>query len=174
MPTPVQLEILRGPAGSGKTAAALDAYRQVLAGESPRLGEQPRALWLAPSLAAVAGLRDALVDGPGDVFLDPGVSTFIDFAAEAVWSSGRSFRRLSPLERRHALRRIIAEAAAEGTLDYFRQVAESPGMLNLVDEAIAGLKRRDISPAAYEATTRTACAPATGAFAAVRAATSAA
>lgn len=166
MPAARHLQILLAPDGSAATAAVLPIYRQALGGDPPldsraaataagRLAAQPRALWLAPSLAAAASARDALVAGPDDAYLDPGVATFADFAAEAMWASGRRFRRLLPLERRHALRRIIAEAAADGALQFFGKVTQSVGLLNLVEEAIAGLKRRGISAAAYEASHRT-------------------
>jgi len=142
-----KLQILVGPPGSGKTASALAEYRGVLC-SGPILSRR-RALWLAPTQAAANGVRESLLAGEPAAMLDPGVTTFAGFASSVVWDAGRRMRVLSALQRRRVWRQVIADAAANGTLTYFGRVAGSPGLLNLVDEAIAGLKRRDISAEAF-------------------------
>src|SRR5688572_22294438 len=82
MAASAKLEILVGPAGSGKSRAALDEYRRVLNGHS--LGPRRRGLWLAPTQAAANAIRDAVAGA----LLDPGVRTFARFAGEVVWDAG--------------------------------------------------------------------------------------
>jgi len=141
-----RLEILAGPGGSGKTAAALADYGDIL--RSGPILQRRRTLWLAPTHAASNDIRDRLA-GP-DALLDPGVMTFAGFASSVVWDAGLRVRVLSSLQRRRILRQVIDDAAAGGTLSYFGRVAGSTGLLNLVDEAIARLKRRDVSAKAFK------------------------
>jgi len=141
-----RVEILAGQAGSGKTAAALTDYREIL--RSGPILQRRRALWLAPTLAAASEIRDRLA-GP-DALLDPGVMTFAGFASSVVWDAGLRVRVLSRLQRRRILRQVIADAAAGGALTYFGRVAGSTGLLNLVDDAIARLKLRDVSAKALK------------------------
>jgi ATP-dependent helicase/nuclease subunit B len=143
MASSAQLEVLVGPAGSGKTWAALDEYQRVLAAQP--LGPRRRGLWLAPTQAAANAVRDWIAAERSGALLDPGVRTFARFAGEVVWDAGLRVTVISPLERRRLLRRAILEAARDGKLAHFNRVADSPGLVNVVDEAIAGLKRRDVS-----------------------------
>jgi ATP-dependent helicase/DNAse subunit B len=137
--------IVLGPAGAGKRAAALDRYRHVVArGE---LAPQRRGLWLAPTQAAAAAVRDDLVRSPADALLDPGVMTFAQFAAAVVRDAGVPIRTISDLQRRRLLRTTIDEAAAAGTLEYFAPVADSAGFLTLAADWIADMQHRDV-PAA--------------------------
>lgn len=137
------VSILLGPAGAGKRAVALGRYRAVLVrGE---LAARRRGLWLAPTQAAAAAVRDDLVRSPEDALLDPGVMTFAQFAAAVVRDAGVPVRTISTLQRRRLLRTVIDEAVAVGSLDYFAPVADSTGFLTLADDWIADLQHRDIS-----------------------------
>ncbi|HEX6963402.1 MAG TPA: UvrD-helicase domain-containing protein, partial [Lacipirellula sp.] len=148
MPDAAKIELLIAPAGSGKTAAALQEYRRILAA-GPVL-QRRRVLWLTPTHAAAMAVRDALAEAASGALLEPGVRTFAAFASEVVWDAGLRVQVVSSLQRRRLLRRVIAEAARDGKLTYFGRVIDSSGLVNLVDEAIADLKRRDISAEAYQ------------------------
>jgi ATP-dependent helicase/DNAse subunit B len=53
-------------------------------------------------------------------------------------------RPITTLQRRRLVRQVIAQASAEGALKYFAPVGGSTGLVNLVDETIARLRRRDV------------------------------
>ncbi len=170
------VSLLIGPAGSGKTTAALAEYRAAL--ENVRVAwprrsadvamesgsrhahadegmpstaysyadeGMPRTLWIAPTHMVAAEMRDALVD-PRRAILDPGVTTLADLAEETVRQARLRLRRISPLQRRWLLGRLIAQAAAAGRLQHFAPVAGTPGLVAHMDEQIADRQRRGVAP----------------------------
>ena len=145
--SPAKLRLLLGPSCSGKAAVALAAYREVLSRHG--VAGRRRALWLAPTQAAASDVRDALIEGPADIFLDPGVMTFAGFANSVAWDAGVRVRTLTAVERRRLVRLVINQAHRDGRLPYFAPVVESGGLTTLVDETITALKRRDVDAAAY-------------------------
>jgi ATP-dependent helicase/DNAse subunit B len=86
--------------------------------------------------------------------LDPEVGTFAWLAGEVAKHAGLLVRVISPLERKHLLRLVIAEAAADGRLKYFGGVARSAGLLNLLDRTVARNKRGDVTPEQFQAANR--------------------
>ncbi|HYO25198.1 MAG TPA: PD-(D/E)XK nuclease family protein, partial [Lacipirellulaceae bacterium] len=146
---PGQATLVLGPAGSGKTSAALALYgaalRQPLAQGPSAVGSR-RALWLAPARAAAVLVREALVDQGGPL-VDPGVMTMADFAAAVLQLSGVRAHQIQPLQRRRLLGRTIAEAAAAGRLRHYAPAARSPGLVAIVDDAVAAAQRRGLDPA---------------------------
>jgi hypothetical protein len=79
------IEILTGPAASGKTTAALAQYLAIATAGT--LASRHRTLWLAPTQAAAESVRDRLIQHAPHGLLDPGVSTFARFAADVVSAS---------------------------------------------------------------------------------------
>ena len=150
---------LVGPAGSGKTAACLAEYGRLFArrggsadgaarsapGNSP-LGPGRRGIWIAPSRAAAAELRERLVDLTGPL-LDPGITTFAAIAAEVLRDAGALVAPITAFQRRRLLGRLIGELAADGALPHLAGLADSPGVLALVDEGIADHQRAGRAPA---------------------------
>ncbi len=161
-------KLIVGPAGSGKTAAALAEYRHVLgtkglggmSSEVRRRGHQPtenpcprgrghatpKVLWLAPTFAAAQDVREALVQDAGDAFLDPGVTTFAGLAAAVIREAGLRLRTVSSLAHRRLLGRVVAAAVDGDALQHFRPVATTPGFLALVEDWIADRQRREPPP----------------------------
>lgn len=137
------MTLLVGPAGSGKTAAALAEYRKLAA---VGLGPSRRRLWIAPTRQVAADIREALVD-PATALLDPGVTTFADLAGEILLDAGVEARRINSLQRRRLLGRTIREFALDGKLPHFAAVAETLGVVAIIDEAIADAQQRAVTPA---------------------------
>ncbi len=138
-----EVQIVVGPARSGKTGLLLKGYREFLrtlqwdqlAGEG---------LWLCPSHRSVAALRDTLVEGNTEGFLDPRLMTFAQFAETVVAKSARLVRPISRLQQRRILQRVVKRLLDEDKLRHFAPVAATPGFLLQVGQWIAELKRQDI------------------------------
>ncbi|BBO32034.1 PD-(D/E)XK nuclease family protein [Lacipirellula parvula] len=136
-----RLVVAIGLSGEPQRAVLLRKYREML--RLGRLGERRRTLWIAPSQAVARAVREELALGGAGAILDPGVTTFAGFAAGVVRDGARPLRPISTLQRRRLVRQVIAQAQAEGALKYFAPVGGSSGLVNLVDETIARLRRRD-------------------------------
>ena len=137
------------------TSPELEAARKSLISRylAEALGAGPTggapAVWLAPTAATAASVRDRVVDdlqkqAPGRALLDPQIGTFSAYADRLLTRAGVVARTLTPLQQTHLLRRAIDEVLQEGNLDYFSRVALSPGMVGLLQQAIAQMKRRDL------------------------------
>lgn len=137
-----KLVVAIGLSGEPQRAVLLRKYRELL--RLGGLGERRRTLWIAPSQAVARAVREELALGGAGAILDPGVTTFAGFAAGVVRDGARPLRPISTLQRRRLVRQVIAQAQAEGALKYFGPVGGSSGLVNLVDETIVRLRRRDV------------------------------
>ena len=140
-PHDARLTILAGPPGSGKTDRLLARYRTALA--DPLAGA---AVWLSPTWRAAAEVRGRLLDARFDGCFSPGVTTFAKFAQAVLEVAPGLIRPLSRGMKRHLVRRLIDEHAAEGRLRYFAPIASTGGLVDLVCEFISELKRLEIWP----------------------------
>lgn len=135
------VEVWVGPARSGKTTAALQAYRNAL-----RRATVGGCLWIAPTERAAAGIRGELVGRDLAACFRPGVLTF-DRLAEAILADApEPAQRLSRLAKRELLRGLLDELAREGVLEYFGPIAQTAGFVELIDDWIRELKRLEIWP----------------------------
>jgi len=134
--------ILTGPAGCGKTTAAVELYERHL-DEAGR----PGCLLIVPNLAAVGQMRERLLGrSAGGVVVAPAVTTFASLAAGVLAGAGQPAGRLSAVGRHLLLTRIIAEMAAEGAFKALGPLADAPGLVDALDASIAELKRAAIDP----------------------------
>lgn len=129
--------------GEPQRAALLRKYRDLL--RLGGLGERRQALWIAPTQAVARDIRERLAIASADALLDPGVTTFAGFAAAVVRDGARPLRPITTLQRRRLVRQVIGQAAADGALKYFAPVGGSAGLVNLVDQTISRLRRRDVA-----------------------------
>jgi RecB family exonuclease/superfamily I DNA/RNA helicase len=135
--------VIRGPAGCGKTTAALDVYRHYLDAATGR----PGCLLLGPNSSAVRELRRLITDGsPGGVAVGPAAMTFAGLAGRVLLAAGTKARPASPFERRILLAGIVDELCAAGQLAALAVVADTPGLVVALDRAIAEIKRAAIEP----------------------------
>ena len=138
-----KLLVALGLTGELQRRLLLRKYREVF--QLGGLAERRQALWLAPTQAVARQVREELTLRGAAAILDPGVTTFAGFAAGVVRDLAIPRRAISNLQRRRVVRRVIADAAEAGGLKYFAPVGGSTGLVNLVDETIVRLKRRDVS-----------------------------
>ena len=135
--------VVRGPAGCGKTTAALAVYRQYLDAATGR----PGCLLLGPNSPAVRDLRRLITDGsPGGVAVGPAAMTFAGLAGRVLLAAGTKARLASPFERRLLLAGIVDDLCTAGKLAALGAVADTPGLVVALDRAIAEIKRAAIEP----------------------------
>jgi ATP-dependent helicase/nuclease subunit B len=152
-----QFRVVVGPASGGQPAALVGDYCRILrppreaqaADRTGGLASGRRGLWIAPTRAAAIAMREAVADQAGAV-LDPGVTTFADVAAELLRDAGQTPTRITSLQRRRLISRVIAAAGIAGELEHFAALADRPGMVALVDEGISQLQQRGLSPGKFE------------------------
>ncbi|MEX2141163.1 MAG: PD-(D/E)XK nuclease family protein [Pirellulales bacterium] len=152
---PANATILLGPAGAGKTTRLLACYRDHVArrpsrasagstdGQPPGIGS---GLWIAPTHRSVEVIRGRLLDIGLQGCLAPNCLTFAQFAKLIVHRSPAPARPLRPLEKRQFIRRLIEQAVAGERLGYFRPIAHTEGLIDLVSELFSDLKRQEIWP----------------------------
>lgn len=142
---PARLTILTGPARSGKTERLLDRYRRALA-ESPAFG----ALWITPTYRACQRILERLLDGGLTGCFGPGVLTFDRFAQRVLDCSGRRIRPLTAGARRSLVHWLLARENAAGRLSWFGRIAQTSGLVDMICEFLAELKRLEIWPDDFE------------------------
>ncbi|KPK79371.1 MAG: hypothetical protein AMJ81_13320, partial [Phycisphaerae bacterium SM23_33] len=104
--------VLTGPAGAGKTSAALALYRRHL----DDLG-RPGCLLIVPNFPAAAQLRGRLLAAsPSGVLVDPAVTTFAALAAGILSAAGQAPDTLRGVQRHLLLVRIVSELSSGGAL----------------------------------------------------------
>ena len=134
--------VLTGPAGCGKTTAALDLYRGGL-GNDGTAG----CMLVAPNAAAADHLRGRLLsDSETGALAGARVNTFFRLTAGILAASGTAGRRISPFQRHLILAGIVGELLSSGKLKAIGAVADTPGLVVALDRAIAELKRAAIEP----------------------------
>ena len=136
---------LCGPAGSGKTTAALDLYEHFQRGREARW--RPGCLLLAPNRLTVRWLRRKLLDRSScGALISPRVMTFGDLAGEILLAARVPHRPILPIHRRMVLEGIIADLADRGRFKALDRVVDTPGLVTAVDRSIGELKRAAVEP----------------------------
>jgi ATP-dependent helicase/DNAse subunit B len=144
-----QVIITAGPARSGKTTRLLADFRTRLACEP--IGSL---LWLAPTKRAAFELRGRLLQHGFAACFAPGMMTFDQFAQAVLHASTAAVRPMNAAMKRHLVRRLIGEAAADKKLKHFAPIADTPGLVDLVDQWIGDLKRLEVWPDDFRAACR--------------------
>ena len=135
------VQVLTGPARSGKTTRLLERYRQALHDAEP--GE---ALWLTPTALAARQLRARLLDGQLRACFEPRIWTFDQFVHGVLDASGRKVQRISPLQSVELVRHLLYRLAERGELHYFAPVIDSAGLAPWVARFLQELKHHEIWP----------------------------
>ena len=138
---PPQFGVLIGPAQSGKTEQLLDGYRDALAA-----GEPGSTLWLAPTHRAAADIRGRIVGVQLAGCFGPGVTTFDHFADSIVAFAELPVRPITAWMKRQIIRDLVSHAASSARLPHFAPIAETEGLIDILDAFITELKRLEIWP----------------------------
>ena len=144
------MEILTGPACSGKTSALLHWYRAAIVKAQ---GERRpgRTLWLSPTHRVCQQVTQQLWANSASVILAPQVMTFDGFADRILQFSETVTRPLPPVMQRVLVRHLIDNHVATGRLKYFGGIAQTSGFLDVVLGLIAELKREEAWPEHFQA-----------------------
>ena len=127
--------VLRGPAATGKTTAAVEMYRHFTSNGR-------RCLFVVPNRPAAAQLTRRLLDeSDSGVLVAPEVLTFDALAGRILGAAGGVPRMLSPFRRHLLLRRIAEEMGERKALRALQKVLPTPGLVAALDRAISELKR---------------------------------
>ena len=103
-------------------------------------------LWLAPTARAAASIRARLLSKAQRAVIEPGVTTFAQFAEQVISrQSGRALRISAPVKR-WMLSRIVEEQLLLDRLPHYSGIARKPGFLDWLDRTIQGFKRREFWP----------------------------
>jgi ATP-dependent helicase/nuclease subunit B len=131
--------VLRGPAASGKTSAIIDFYLSLPPG---------RCMLLAPNARAGDDLKRRIMARSSGILIRPEVITFGALAGRIVAAGGKAARVISPVQRRLLIRRVVALLNQRRELRLLGPLADTPGLVNSLDAAIAELKRAGAEPQA--------------------------
>jgi ATP-dependent helicase/nuclease subunit B len=140
------IEVLVGPANSGKTEAIIARVADTVA--SGRRG----AYLVVPSAPAAIVLSELLNEKTGSLPLgdsQPVVMTFPTLYRTILDKTRTPYQWLYSIDRDRVLRFVIAELARTDQLRYFAETAEMPGLVNSLGAFIEELWRSSISPAAF-------------------------
>ncbi|QGJ72272.1 Hypothetical protein PBC10988_39900 [Planctomycetales bacterium 10988] len=141
-----QIQMIRGPASSGKTGYLLEQYREALAQRPWRA-----CVWLAPNHRAVAEIRNRLLTKEFPSCPYPGIMTFSQFADHIVRASGKRVRPLTESMKRRLISDLITRFHRQKKLKHFGGIAHTTGLLDLFVEMIDELKRLEIWPEDFAA-----------------------
>lgn len=146
----IQIEVLIGPAGTGKSSQLVDLYRTKLQ-EAQQQQRLNRTIWLAPHFRVCEWVLRELPSRALPVVVAPNVFTFDDFADRILQFSPEIMRPLSPLMKRVLVRRVIVEKLAQNKLPHYGKIAGTSGFIDVVLQLISELKREEAWPEDFEA-----------------------
>jgi len=139
MPSPV--ELILGPARSGKGGRVLDAYREALARHGPG-----RCLMLVPTAPRRRATESRLLaSSPAGVLVGPNVLVLAELGERLLESAGRTVRLIGPLARRHLIRWCLAHLS-ERDAAVLGKVRDTPGLVEALDRLFDELKRAQVEP----------------------------
>lgn len=140
--TPVDLIV--GPARSGKAARVLAAYRDALAAQGPG-----SALMLVPTALRQRRTENRLLAGsPSGVLIAPHILTLPTLANRLLDAAGRTVRRIGDLARRRVIHDCLAGLPAkEATV--LGEVRSAPGLIDALDALFRELKAARVEPDAF-------------------------
>jgi len=138
------VELLVGPARSGKAARALAAYAEALREAGPG-----GALMLVPTALRRRTTETRLLAALGtDAILAPQVLTLPDLANRLLQSAGRTVRRIHELARRRVIRDCL-DRLSESEAQPLGDIRGAPGLVDALDALFRELKAARIEPDAF-------------------------
>lgn len=139
------LEIVTGIAGTGKTEYCLERYRDAIH-QSNLQGKLGVTLWITPTHRSGQAVLKEILNAELTCCWSPGVLTFDQFAGQVLQGGGISASMLNPAQRRMLIGSVIRNIDQQEKLNYFHQISETSGFINLVSKFITDLKREETWP----------------------------
>ncbi len=143
----VHVDVVFGPARSGKTHRLVDRYVESLKTADRRKFDYH--LWIAPSSRSAAQIRESLA-AHGATHLSPGITTFADLSKQIIFAANLKLRPISPAAQRELLRRTIATALTNQRLNFFAKAATRNGFIDMLAEHFSELRQHDIRADTYQ------------------------
>jgi len=138
------VELILGPARSGKAARVLEAYRAALAAHGPG-----SALLLVPNALRRRWTETRLLAASeSGVLIAPQVLTLPTLADRLLDAAGRTVRRISSLARRRVIRDCLAGLPEKETA-VLGEVRDAPGLIDALDALFRELKAARVEPDAF-------------------------
>jgi len=142
------MKLLVGPANSGKSERVLSRLAESLA--SPHA----RVVLVTPSSNASGVMLFRLQERLREYGVRPArpqqlVKTFPSLYTDILIATGIEGQVIETIERDRLLRRVILDLSREKRLDYFADIAESPGLANALSGLIDELWRSGTDPEAF-------------------------
>ncbi|QDT50859.1 DNA-dependent helicase II [Symmachiella dynata] len=144
-----EIQVLTGPASSGKTGRMLERYRAHLHDAADKL-EIGRGLWLTPTHYSAAFIRENLLADDLAACFNPQVFTFSGFADRVLRDSPATVTPISRMLQRVLVRGIIEKLNADNALRHFSPIAVTTGFIDQVLAFISELKQAEIWPEHFE------------------------
>ena len=143
-PVASSVELIVGPARSGKGRYVLTAYRDALAEAGPR-----RALMLVPTGARRRETETRLLATQATgVLVQPQVFTLPVLADRLLTAAGSPVRRITELARRQVIRECLGALGGRDAA-LLGHVRTMPGLLGALDELFRELKAARVEPDAF-------------------------
>ena len=138
------VELIVGPARSGKAGRVLAAYEDTLAEAGPG-----RALLLVPTgLRRSETERRLLAASASGVLIRPQVLTLPTLAERLLLAAGRTVRRIHELARRRLIRDAL-DTLDDVAAAPLGEVRTAPGLIDAIDDLLRELKAARVEPDAF-------------------------
>ena len=142
MPSPVELIV--GPARSGKAGRVLEAYRAALDRAEPG-----RCLMLVPTALRRRATESRLLAAqPAGVLFRPQILTIHELADRLLTAAGRPVRRITELARRQVIRECLDRLTPKDG-EVIKDVRGAPGLVDALDALFRELKAARVEPNAF-------------------------
>lgn len=140
---PTKTIVFAASAANAVLGSILKRYSTHLANRG-RFQVSEQVLWLTVSQRRSELVRTRLAEMVEHAVIEPNVFTFANFSKELVAESSVPSKGITKLQKLYLLRRILDEKTEKEEISYYSRIADTPGLLDLVSEKIAELKRSDI------------------------------
>jgi ATP-dependent helicase/DNAse subunit B len=138
------VELIVGPARSGKAGRVLEAYRAALARSGPG-----QCLMLVPTALRRRATESRLLAAQeAGVLFRPQVLTMRELADRLLTAAGRPVRRITELARRQVIRECLDRLTPKEA-EAIRDVRGTPGLVDALDALFRELKAARVEPDAF-------------------------
>ena len=138
------VELIVGPARSGKASRVLEAYRAALARSGPG-----QCLMLVPTALRRRATESRLLAAQeAGVLFRPQVLTMRELADRLLSAAGRPVRRITELARRQVIRECLDRLTPKEA-EAIRDVRGTPGLVDALDGLFRELKAARVEPDAF-------------------------